>query len=130
MTTRVIHWGTGNTGRLALRGIIQHPELDLVGLYVHNPDKLGRDAGELIGLTPTGVVATSDVDALLALDADCLSYLGDGIGPRAPEAVAEMCRFLERGTNVVSTALNQLVYPATAAPRAARSARGRVPCRQ
>jgi 4-hydroxy-tetrahydrodipicolinate reductase len=116
MAFRVVHWGTGNTGRLALRGVLQHPDLELVGLYVHNPDKVGRDAGELVGLPNAGVQATSDVDALLALEADCCTYLGDGIGPRAPEAVAEMCRFLESGTNVVSTALNQLVYPATAAP--------------
>ncbi len=116
MAHRVIHWGTGNTGRLALRGILQHPDLELVGCYVHNPDKLGRDAGELVGLPAAGIVTTSDVDALLALDADCLSYLGDGIGPRGPEAVAEMSRFLERGVNVVSTSLNALVYPKTAPP--------------
>ena len=61
MSLRVVHWGTGNTGRLALRGVLQHPELELVGLYVHNPDKVGRDAGELIGLDAAGVVATSDV---------------------------------------------------------------------
>ena len=113
MTYRVINWGTGNTGRLALRGVIQHPDLELVGLYVHTPEKIGRDAGELIGLATTGVIATNDVDALLVLDADCLLYLGDGIG-RGPEAVAEMCRFLEAGRNVVSTSLNQLVYPKTA----------------
>jgi 4-hydroxy-tetrahydrodipicolinate reductase len=41
--------------------VLQHPELELVGLYVHNPDKVGRDAGELIGLDAAGVVATSDV---------------------------------------------------------------------
>ena len=116
MTYRVIHWGTGNTGRLALRGVLQHPDLELVGLYVHHPDKVGRDAGELIGLDHAGVTATNDVEALLALDADCLCYLGDGIGPRAPEAVAEMSRFLRAGRNVVATSLNQLVYPKTAAP--------------
>ncbi len=116
MSYRVVHWGTGNTGRLALRGVIQHPDLELVGLYVHNPDKVGQDAGTLIGLDPVGVTATNDVDALLALNADCLCYLGDGIGPRGPEAVAEMARFLEAGTNVVSTSLNALVYPKTAAP--------------
>ena len=53
MSLRVVHWGTGNTGRLALRGVLQHPDLELVGLYVHNPDKVGRDAGELIGSGPT-----------------------------------------------------------------------------
>ena len=53
VTYRVIHWGTGNTGRLALRGVLQHPDLELVGLYVHNPGQ-GRHAtpGELIGLRP------------------------------------------------------------------------------
>jgi len=116
MTLRVVHWGTGNTGRLALRGVLHHPDLELVGLYVHNPEKVGRDAGELIGLPSAGVLATSDVDALLALEADCLSYLGDGIGPRAGAAVEEMSRFLRAGTNVVSTSLNQLVHPKTADP--------------
>jgi hypothetical protein len=116
VTYRVIHWGTGNTGRLALRGVLQHPDLELVGLYVHHPDKVGRDAGELIGLDRAGITATNDVEALLALDADCLCYLGDGIGPRVPEAVAEMSRFLRAGCNVVTTSLNQLVYPKTAAP--------------
>ena len=115
MTTRVVHWGTGNTGRLALRGVLQHPDLELVGLYVHSPDKVGRDAGELIGRDDTGVIATNDVDELLAIDADCLCYLGDGIGPRAAGAVEEMSRFLRAGRNVVSTSLNQLVNPKTAA---------------
>ena len=44
MTLKVVHWGTGNTGRLALRGVLQHPDLELVGLYVHSPDKVGKDA--------------------------------------------------------------------------------------
>jgi hypothetical protein len=116
VTYRVVHWGTGNTGKLALRGVIQHPDLELVGLHVHHPDKVGVDAGVLAGLPGTvGVPATADIDALLALDADCLCYLGDGIGPRAPEAVAEICRFLAAGCNVVTTSLNQMVNPATAA---------------
>ena len=65
-------------------------------------------------LVLTGIVTTNDVDALLALGADCLCYLGDGIGPRAVGAVEEMSRFLRAGTNVVSTSLNQLVYQKTA----------------
>jgi hypothetical protein len=116
MAYRVVHWGTGNTGKLALRGIIQHPELELVGLYVHSADKAGTDAGELAGIAEVGVEATNDADAILAVDADCLCYMGDGMGPRAPEAIAEMARFLAAGCNVVSTSINQLVYPPTAAP--------------
>jgi len=115
MGYRVVQWGTGNTGRLALRGIIQHPDLELVGLHVHSADKVGRDAGELAGLPPTGVIATADPALIADLDADCLAYLGDGIG-RVDEAIAEMCRFLAAGVNVVTTSLNDLVYPAAAAP--------------
>ena len=77
---------------------------------MNNPDKVGVDAGTLCGEPPVGVVATDDLDALVALRTDWLAYYGDGIA-RPAEAVADMCRFLETGTNVVTTSLNQLVYP-------------------
>ena len=65
---RVIQWSTGNAGRCAVRGIVRHPDLELVGLHAHAADKQGRDAAELAGLdAPTGVRATNDVDALLDL---------------------------------------------------------------
>ncbi len=63
---RIVQWGTGNVGRPALRAIIERPDFELVGVHAHSPDKVGRDATDLCGLgTPTGVVATSDVQALL-----------------------------------------------------------------
>src|SRR4029077_94856 len=74
MTYRVIQWSTGNVGRHALRLVARHPDLDLVGLWVHSPDKAGRDAGELVGIEPLGITATNDVDELLALNADCVVY--------------------------------------------------------
>ena len=116
MTYRVIQWSTGNVGALALRAIIEHPDLELVGLWVHSPDKVGRDAGELAGLATTGVLATNDVDALLALDADVVSHNATG-DLRPQEAVAEMCRFLESGKNVVSSSVVSLLYPPSADPR-------------
>ena len=61
-------------GRAAIAGVVAHPELELVGCWVHSPDKAGRDVGELCGLGPIGVRATYDVEALLALDADCVIY--------------------------------------------------------
>ncbi|MFM8971850.1 MAG: dihydrodipicolinate reductase, partial [Actinomycetota bacterium] len=70
MALRVIQWSTGNVGRASLRCIIRHPDLELVGVYVHSADKVGVDAGKLCALPPTGVLATDDVDALLALGAD------------------------------------------------------------
>ena len=97
-----IQWSTGNVGRHALRCIARHPDLELVGLWVHSPDKAGRDAGEIAGIDPTGVLATSDSDALLALDADCVSYTATG-DLRPGDAVADMVRMLASGKNVVST---------------------------
>src|SRR5437762_2358214 len=67
MSYKVIQFATGNVGRLALQGILEHPDLELVGVWVHSPDKAGRDAGELCGRAPTGVLATNDLDAILAL---------------------------------------------------------------
>ena len=73
MPYRVIQWSTGNVGRFALRAILGHPELELVGLWVSGA-KAGKDAGELCGLPAAGVRATSDADALLAPDGWALLY--------------------------------------------------------
>ena len=63
---RVIQFSTGNVGRHALRTIIERPDLELVGVHANGAQKVGRDAAELCGLTtPSGVVATDDIDALL-----------------------------------------------------------------
>ena len=65
---RVVQWATGNIGSHSLRAVIAHPDLDLVGLYVYSEGKAGRDAGDLCGTAPTGVLATrdlSDPDATL-----------------------------------------------------------------
>ncbi len=65
MPYRVIQWSTGNVGTLALRCIVGHPELELAGVWAHGAAKAGKDAGELCGLGPTGVRATTDIEALL-----------------------------------------------------------------
>ncbi|MEX2555789.1 MAG: diacylglycerol kinase [Actinomycetota bacterium] len=113
MTYRVIQWSTGNVGRYALRGIINHPELDLVGLWVHSEKKAGMDAGELAGVGPVGVIATNDAEALLALDADVVVYNATG-DLRPHEAVEDTVRILDSGKNVVGTALVPMVYPPSA----------------
>lgn len=112
---RVVQWSTGNVGKLALHGILRHPDLELVGLWVHSPAKAGRDAAELAGLPPCGVKATNDIDALLALKPDCVSYTATG-DLRPSEAVDDLCRILEAGINVVSTSVVSLVYPPAADP--------------
>ncbi|HUA95112.1 MAG TPA: hypothetical protein VMB82_06245, partial [Acidimicrobiales bacterium] len=75
---RVVQWATGNIGARALRAVIQHPRLELAGVYVHSGEKDGRDAGDLCGVDPTGVLATNDPDRVLALGADCVLYMPQG----------------------------------------------------
>ncbi len=103
MAKRVVHCGTGITGSAALRGVIAHPDLELVGHFVATESKIGKDSGELVGLDPVGVIATNDWDELLALEPDCLCYFGDAIG-REEDSMRDICQFLERGTNVVTIA--------------------------
>src|SRR5215212_10138598 len=108
---RVIQFSTGNVGRDSLRTIIARPDLELVGLHANGADKVGREAVELCGLdTPTGVVATNDVEALVALDADCVVYTSQA-EMRPHDAVEEISRFLAAGTNVVGTSMVWLVAP-------------------
>jgi 2,4-diaminopentanoate dehydrogenase len=110
---RVVHCGTGNIGTAALRAILQHPDLELVGHFVSTPDKVGRDSGELVGAAPTGVTATNEWAEVLDLQADCLTYFGNSIG-REAEAIADLVPFLERGTNVVTFSGFEIAHPASA----------------
>ena len=91
MPYRVIQWATGNVGRAAVEGILSHPELELVGTWVSDPAKVGRDVGEICGLGAIGVHATGDVDAILATDADCVLY-----SPLLPQ-LDEVVRILASG---------------------------------
>jgi 4-hydroxy-tetrahydrodipicolinate reductase len=101
MSIRVVQWATGWVGARALLGILAHPELELVGVYAHSADKVGRDAGQLAGLVdepPTGVTATGDIGALLALEPDAVCFT-----PKHFDVdVAE--RLLGAGLNVATTA--------------------------
>ncbi|MCX7863879.1 MAG: hypothetical protein N2423_02390, partial [Novosphingobium sp.] len=73
---RVIQWTTGKVGKLSMRGVLDDPRMELVGVYAWSQDKLGRDAGELCGRpdTVTGIRATNDIDALIATGADTVLY--------------------------------------------------------
>lgn len=108
---RTVAWSTGNVGRHAIAGIDAHPELDLVGLWVSNPDKVGQDAGRLAGLDrDLGVLATGSVDEILALAPDVVvhSAMADH---RLFEALADLERLLRAGIDVVSSGPVFLQYP-------------------
>jgi hypothetical protein len=94
----VVQWTTGNVVRRSVRAVVANPDLELVGCYAWSADKAGRDVGELCGIDPLGITATSDIDALLALRPDCVVY-----NPMWQD-VDELVRILAAGVNVVSTA--------------------------
>jgi 4-hydroxy-tetrahydrodipicolinate reductase len=113
MTYRVIQWATGTVGVHAVPAIAAHPDLELIGLWVHSDDKAGRDAGEICGVEPLGVTATQDADALLATGADCVCYTANS-DLRPGEVVDDLVAFLEAGINVVNTSFVPLLYPKAA----------------
>ena len=111
MALRVIQFSTGNVGRHALRQLVERPDLELVGVHASGADKIGRDAADLCGLgEPTGVRATDDLNALVALGADCVVYMSQA-ETRPQDAIDELTAFLAAGTNVVATSLVWLIYP-------------------
>lgn len=109
-----IVWGTGNVGRAAIRAVDAHPALELTGVLVHNPDKVGRDAGTLAGLdTELGVTATADIDALFATKPRAVVYAASG-DIRPDDALTDIVRALRAGAVVVSPALYALYDPRNA----------------
>jgi 4-hydroxy-tetrahydrodipicolinate reductase len=94
---RVVQWATGTVGAAAMRGVIDHPDLALVGVKVYSEAKEGRDAGALCGRGDTGVKATRDIDAIIALKPDCVLYM-----PESTDA-DDVCRLLAAGINIATT---------------------------
>ena len=84
---RVVCWGTGDVGHYALRGVLGHPDLELVGVRVWHEDKAGRDVGALVGWPETCVRTTTSTEEILALRPDCLIHM-------APSRVGEPVRLI------------------------------------
>ena len=114
---RVVQWSTGEVGAICTRVLASRPDLELAGVWVHSAAKAGRDAGELIGTGPIGVVASSDADALIALAPDCVCYTASGES-RPDACVSDISRMLAAGINVVTTSIPGLVHPAGYSPKA------------
>lgn len=115
MPYRVAVWGPGNVGAPAIRTVLSNPELELAAVLVHSPEKAGKDAGELVGRAPTGVLATRDAEAVLAAKPDALVYaVNQDFRPQ--ESLEEMLRCLESGINVLTAGCYPLMHPPTADP--------------
>lgn len=93
---RVAQWATGNVGLHALSKIIEHPRFELVGVRVYSDAKVGRDAGELCGIAPTGIPATNNNEDIIATRPDCVVYMPDR------SEIDVLCRLLESGINIAT----------------------------
>jgi 4-hydroxy-tetrahydrodipicolinate reductase len=118
---RVVQWATGAVGGYALRNVLTRPEFDLAGVLVYDPDKVGMDAGELVGLDPAGVTCTDDVDQILAMDADCVLHMplpAGYFGGDHTSDVETICALLAAGKNVITS--TGFVYPKAYGPGVVR----------
>ncbi len=111
MSKRVVVWGTGVVGKMVIAEIMRHPKFELVGVGVSNPDKVGRDAGDICGIEPTGITATDDLETLIALRPDAVVHYGP-TGAHADENIRVIGGFLRAGIDVCSTAMTPWVWPA------------------
>ena len=94
---KVIQWATGKIGSRAMRRVIEHSDLELAGLWVSDPNKVCRDAGEFAGTAATGIKATNSAEDLVATEADCVLYMRKGTD------YEEVARLLASGKNIVTT---------------------------
>ncbi|MEI7885882.1 MAG: dihydrodipicolinate reductase [Actinomycetes bacterium] len=112
--TATVVWGTGNMGRAAIRAVAAHPDLELVDVIVQNPDKVGKDAGDLAGLGyQLGVAASEDVAAVLDRSPAALVYTASG-DIRPDDALADIQRALGAGITVVTPSVYPLYDPRNA----------------
>jgi len=120
---RIAQWGTGNVGRRALRAVIEHPLMELVGVRVYSEAKEGRDAGELCGTAATGVISTRKLQDIVNARPNCVIYL-----PDHPD-LDDMCSLLESGINITTACIGfnhrDTLEPATRSRLEAACSRGR-----
>ena len=98
--TRVAVWGVGMTGAAVVQLIARNPDLQLVAGLGYNPDKKGRDVGELAGAGNLGVPLTLDPEELIAARPDAVIHLARDLGNFAADD--ELVRLLEAGLNVIT----------------------------
>jgi hypothetical protein len=112
----VVHCGSGPTGRVTLLALLNRPDLEVVGHLAFNPDKEGQDSGKLIGHDKDlGIKATCNIDALISLKPDILTYVGNG--NETETTVDTCCRFLKAGINISTPCLFWMVEPSTASQK-------------
>lgn len=111
---RIIQYGLGPIGSAVARHVVEREGLQLVGGVDIDPDKIGKDVGQVIGLDhPLGVVVTGTLAETLArTQAEVAIHTTSSYFDLFKSQIVEV---LEAGLDVVSTA-EELSFPWLAHP--------------
>lgn len=105
---RVVQFGIGEIGRVITAALLESGPFELVGAYDIDPDKVGKDLGELAGLHGRlGVVVTDDLDVALSEGADVVLH---STSSRLEEVIPQLGAVAERGVDVISSC-EELSFP-------------------
>jgi 2,4-diaminopentanoate dehydrogenase len=106
---RALQYGVGPIGASIARLAREKQALELIGAIDVDPEKAGRDLGEVAGApdAPWGVMVSADAEEMLAKGADVVIHSTTSLLPGAME---QLLACLEAGACVVSTC-EELSYP-------------------
>ncbi len=105
---RVALYGLGPIGVLAGRLARTKDWIDIAAAIDIDPEKVGKDAGELLGGEPLGVTVSADADAALrAAQPDCVLHTTSSYIPQFADQIKGIVR---AGVNVSSSS-EELFYP-------------------
>ncbi|MFH2044686.1 MAG: dihydrodipicolinate reductase [Pseudomonadota bacterium] len=109
MAYRVIQWATGHMAKMAARAMAERPAYEIVGSFVYNKEKVGKDLGEICGTRNLGVKATNSRETIFNMDADCVLFLAGAENDNLA-ALRDVCDLLSSGKNVITTSV-EFIYP-------------------
>ncbi len=111
---RVVQYGCGPIGCGAAAKTLERKNIEIVGAVDIDPNKVGKDLGEIIGLDkPIGVVISDDAAAVLSRTRpDAVLHTTRSSFAAVFDQLAEI---VKAGVNVVSTT-EELAYPWWSAP--------------
>ena len=121
MAYKVFQWASGTVGCHAARAVLARESLELVGMHVYSPDKVGADVGTIVGCDATGVAATNCVDLVVMSDADVVIHapLPSKVYGEDPDRdLDDICALLAAGKNVVTVV--GYMYPNAHGPELVR----------
>lgn len=97
---KITLFGPGRMGGICIWEMANSDSFEIVAVRAYSEEKAGMDAGELIGIDPIGVLASNDVEAVLAVDCDCVVYTAHDEGNFNTDE--EILKILAAGKNIVT----------------------------